>query len=405
MGLKTIIVEKYGSPGGVATLSNVPYYMGFGAEGQQIAAGLAEEIIRELDSMGAASVVNDAVPIPEYKPVGDRKLTGHVLSSADQLRLVINRMLERAGVARLYYTSLIGAAVSEGAVQAAAVDCMEGPGLIKAKAFVDCTGDAQLVYRAGGAVREYTEEESMHKSIFFDLGGVTQYDVQENKKLYKELFAQGKTPPGLLDYFACLQKLEPGMVKMCLTKAVGQALTSGEMTRMEIEMREQIPQIVDFLRREMPGFAQCYVVHTGIHLGVRASRGIVGLETLKRQDIDEKRPVAEPIAVITRTYGSHSVKKAFIPEWRTVQSGFYSIPWKTIMPEGLRNVVAGGRAISVEPELLDVLRLAPRCMSIGQAAGVTAALAAMRGVDVAQLPYSEVRSRLLELNVIVDEPQ
>lgn len=404
MGMKTIIVEKYGSPGGVAALSNVPYYMGFGAEGHQIIAGLAEEIIRELDAIGAASVVNDAVPIPEYQPVGDRKLTGHVLSTSDNIRLVINRLLERAGVTRLYYSSLIGTVTEDGCVTAAAVDCAEGPGLIKAKAFVDATGDAQLIYRAGGEVREYSVEDSMHKSIFFDIGGVTQYDVRENKALYKALFAQGKTPPGLLDYFACLHKLEPGMVKMCLTKAVGQALTSSEMTRMDIEMREQIPAIVEFLRKEMPGFSQCYVVHTGIHIGVRASRGIVGLETLRREDIDAQEQVAEPIALITRTYGSHSVNKDFIPEWRTVQSGLHAIPWRTIMPVGFRNAVAGGRAISVQPHVLDVLRLAPRCMTIGQAAGVTAALHARHGIDIPQLDYAMVREELLRLNVILDSP-
>jgi hypothetical protein len=404
MGMKTIIIEKYGSPGGVATLSNVPYYMGFGADGQQMIAGLAEELIRDLDAIGAASVVNDAVPIPEYKPVGGRTLTGHVLSTSENIRLVINRKLEQAGVTRLYYASLIGTVVEDGYVTAAAVDCAEGPGLIKAKAFVDGTGDAQLVYRAGGQVREYSVEDSMHKSIFFDIGGVTLYDVQENKKLYKELFAQGKTPPGLLDYFACLNKLESGMVKMCLTKAVGSALSSSEMTRMDIEMRAQIPEIVDFLRREMPGFSQCYVVHSGIHIGVRAGRGIVGIETLTRRDIDEQIPVKEPVAVISRTYGSHSVKKDFIPQWRKVQTGFHAIPWRALMPVGFKNVLAGGRAISVEPHVLDVLRLAPRCMTIGQAAGVTAALSAMQGIEVPQIRYEQVRKHLLDLNVILDMP-
>jgi len=297
---------------------------------------------------------------------------------------------------------MIGAEVAGGTVSAAAVACAEGPGLIRARCFIDATGDACLTYLAGGQVREYSSEESMHKSLFFDVAGVEPYDVQENHRLYAELHAAGKTPPGAQSYFAVLNKLEPGMAQVCLNKAVGSALSSAELTRMDTELREQIPGVVDFLRREMPGFAGCFLTGSSLHVGVRAGRGIVGLETLTRAHIDSGAPTAEPIALIHRSYGSHGVGSQFTPPWRTSNAGVTAVPLKTVFPVGFSNLLAVGRSISLEPTILDTVRVMPRCMTIGQAAGTCAALAVQEGVAAPDVAYSRIRKELLAQNVILE---
>ena len=77
------------------------------------------------------------------------------------------------------------------------------------------------------------------------------------------------------------------------------------------------------------------------------------------------------------------------------------IPWQALLPEGLANVAAGGRAISCEARVLDTVRLMACCMAIGQAAGVTAALAARDSANVAEVGYEAVREELLDQAAIL----
>ncbi len=403
MGMKTIIVERYGFAGGVGTLSSCPIYMGYGAEGRQIVGGLAEEVARELDRFGAASFLLEDPPfVPAFKSIGDRKLLAHVVSTTEAMRIVFGRLLEREGITGLFYSSLLGAQVEGQTIQAVAVQCAQGPFLIKGRRFIDATGDAHLVYYAGGQVREADIDDSMAKSLFFDVGGVTQFDKRENQRLYKELFAAGKVPAGLLDSFSTCTRLEPGVVNICLGMTAGNALDSAELTRMDRELREQIPVILDFLHREMPGFAQCYTISSSIHVGVRAGRSIVGLETVTPAVIDAGAPVTEPIALTRRSYGGHSTKGNFRPPWSKNHPGLSAVPLKTLIPVSFKNVLAAGRAISYEARVIDTIRLMPGCMTIGQAAGTVAALSVRGNVDVPAVPYGEVKEQLLRQNVILE---
>lgn len=402
MGMKTLIVEKYGFPGGVGTQACVPYLMGFAVDGKQIVGGIAEELVRELEALDSASFVIDTVPIPEYKPINSRPLCANVLSSTESIRIAANRLLRRAGVECLYYASFVDTITENRQVTGVAIDCLEGMVLIRGSFFIDATGDAHLIHRAGGTICEYSPQESMHKSIFFDVAGVSQYDVRENSRIYKELFVQGKTPAFALDYFATLNKLEPGVVKVCLTKSAGDGLSSAEMTRMDSEMREQIPEIINFLRREMPGFKHCYLINSAIHVGVRAGRRIVGHDTLTVDIVDSQVLPQKTIALIGRTYGSHSIEKRFVPDWRKVQPGVSGVPLGAIIPVDFDNVLAAGRCISAESQVFDTFRLMPRCMTIGQAAGITAALSNKEKIQPLLVEFNKIKNKLVDNNVILE---
>jgi hypothetical protein len=165
-------------------------------------------------------------------------------------------------------------------------------------------------------------------------------------------------------------------------------------------MREQILVTLDFFRKEMPGFSDCYLVDAAAAVGVRAGRNIVGLETITQKDIDEDTPVDEPIAVGTRGYGGHGLD-GFAPSWGKWHSGTRSIPLKALIPVDFRNVAVAGRAISCEVRVISTFRLMSRCMAIGQAAGVTAGLAVRDRCDVPDVGYEVIRDELLAGNAIL----
>lgn len=400
LGMRTLIIERYGFPGGTPTTANIIHLMGFALGGRQIAGGVADELVRELDRMGLARLVR----MPGHTgpaPIGDRPLQGDVIVSVEGLRVAANRMLARAGVERLYYTSVIGALVEDNAITAVAVDNADGPGLLRAKTFVDASGDAHLVWRAGGEVREAPVEDAMTKTIVITVGGVKDFCHQRVSERFRRLVNEGRVPFPNQDRFMGYATLNPGEVGLNFTLVAGNALSAAEMTRMDIELREQVLVTVEWFRQHFPEFADCYLVDSAVSVGVRAGRSIVGLETITCRDLDEGTPVAEPVALGRRSYGGHALR-SFHAAWSRNNPGVRGIPRKALIPVRLRNAAAAGRAISAEPRAISSFRLISQCVTIGQGAGVLAALAARSGEDVADVPYTSVRDALVEQNAILE---
>jgi glycine/D-amino acid oxidase-like deaminating enzyme len=397
LGARTLIVDRSGFPGGVATNSCCPYLMGFAYGDRQIIGGIADELVRELDRHGDArlKVLPDCVP--EKQPIGDRPLD-NVVVSLEGLRLGANRLLERCGVDRIYYASLLGDVTNGNRITAVAIDRAEGPALYLATAFVDATGDADLVFRAGGEVRHYPVEQSMTKTILMRVGGVEGFYRPTIEREYNRLYAEGKAPLPAQDAFMGFALLNRGEALLNFTLTAGDGVDSADLTRMDHELREQAQMAVEWFREHITGFAKCFLVDTAHRVGVRAGRGIVGRQTITPETLADDAPEPQPIALGPRSYGGHGLT-AFKPAWRCTTPGVKGIPWQALLPVSFSNVAAGGRAISADPRVLDTFRLMARCMATGQAAGVTAALMAS-GASAPQ--YPQVREVLLEQGAVLE---
>ncbi len=392
LGARTLLVERNAAPGGVATQSNCPHLMGLGDGTRQIVGGIADDLARRLGELKLGRFRSSS-PGVEDQTIGDRPLIGNISTNIHNLRLVVNRLLREARVERLFYTPLIGA-VTEGArVTAAAVDRAEGPGLIRGRFFVDATGDATLVWRAGGRVLEAEPDEAMTKTLIIDVGGVDHFDIEATRIRFKELADQGRVPVAIQDRFMGYASFEPGWVQLNYTAVVGDALQSGDLTRMDEELREQIHAGVAWYRENFPGFENCYLARVAERIGVRAGRSGLGRQTITQRDIDENTPVAEPVALGLRRYGDHGTKQ-FSAAWGKPVSGLRPIPWQTLLSADFGNVLLAGRAISVEPKMVTCVRYIGQCLATGQAAGTTAALAGRAGLDPAKLGYPAVRAEL-----------
>ncbi|MCE5239899.1 FAD-dependent oxidoreductase [bacterium] len=401
MGLRTLIVERAGFAGGVATSCCCPYLMGFAAGGRQIVGGLADELVRDMDARGDARFVLPASHTPDTQPIGDRPLLDNIIISLEGFRLAANRLLDRYGVTRLYYASLIGAVTQGDHLAAVAVDRAEGPALYEAQAFVDATGDADLVFRAGGQVRHYPVEQSMTKTILLRVGGVQGFHRPDVEAAFRAAVAAGTVPLPAQDAFMGMALLNPGEVLLNFTLTAGDGVSSADLTRMDDELRQQARLAVGWFRATMPGFADCFLVDTAHRVGVRAGRGIVGQGTITPEDLDGGTEVAEPVAVGTRGYGGHGLTR-FAPPWHKHNPGLRSIPWRTLLPVSFGNVAAGGRALSADARVLDAFRLMARCMATGQAAGVSAGLAARVGREIGAVGYSAVRDELEKQRAVLE---
>jgi hypothetical protein len=315
---------------------------------------------------------------------------------------VCNGLLEKEKVARLFYTHCFGAEIEGNRIGALKVDCLEGNRLVKADFFIDATGDAHVVCRAGGACTTHSIDDSLHKSLFFEMGGVGACDLEAAERHYKELFEAGKTPPGMLSYLARSYTLTPGTVLVALAKAVGNGVDSADMTRMDAGLRAGIVEIAEFLKREIPGFSNSYNSCAAGAVGVRSGRCIKGVKTFEPALPASPGLPPDAIALTRRGYGSHSTGKNFVPDWANGQAGVSGVPYGTLVPETLINILACGRSISCHPHVIDTIRMMGVCMATGEAAGTAAAMAVKENISAREVHVEKLRGILIRNNAILE---
>ncbi|MBR4205584.1 MAG: FAD-dependent oxidoreductase [Clostridia bacterium] len=400
-GLRVALIESYGFAGGVGTKSCVPLYYGFGVDGKQSTAGLSEEFVRRMDEVGAASfIATKDCAYPEFRPIAGRPLTARIQLHPETMKLMYRRMLDEAKVDSIFYAQMVDAVTEGDRIEALLVNFLEGPGLVYADTFIDCTGDALMFRQAGAPVNKYAEEDGMHKSMFFFVGGMTPFDHDYNSQIYREACEAGRLPEKVWQHFGYSLSLNPGVVNIGVCYDEGDALDSRDMSRMDGELRENVFAIVDFLRREMPGFSRCYLLETASHVGVRAAQGIVGMDSVSEELVAAGLATDSPVALINRTYGAHANgQKTFMATWSKSAGGFSAVPMGALVSPHLSNALAAGRGISACPRTAATFRMMNTCMTLGEAAGVMASL----GGDLRTLEYARLRPELDKAGFILED--
>lgn len=401
-GKKTVIIEQAGFPGGTATQSLVPHIMGLALGGRQISGGIADEFIRRLDQIKRAKFNVDSAWGTDGAVIADKELTRDVMTDVNSFILVLNRLLAGAGVARLFYSTIIGAVVENRKITAAAVHFIEGPALVKGKMFIDATADAHLISFAGGATRNAAPDESMTKTMIFDVDNVSEFERQKIQEAFYKKVAEGDIPVPLQDNFMAKTIHRPDEVHLNFTAVAGDSMSSADMSRMDMELREQIDAGVEWYKKNIPCFAASRLIRTPSRVGVRAGRGAVGLETITMKDIVENTEVKEPICLGIRRCGDHGTKK-FKAEWaRNIEvSGTRPVPLGTLISKDFDNVFMAGRCISCEPKLLTCIRYIAVCLCTGQAAGTAAVICLDKSMPAKATPYPVLRDKLLQNKAII----
>jgi hypothetical protein len=194
-------------------------------------------------------------------------------------------------------------------------------------------------------------------------------------------------------FFATPHEREVSVNSTRVTRVLGTDVW--DLTYAECVSRAQMRQIAEFLRRHVPGFEKSYAAQSGINIGVRETRRIVGEYQLNAQDVLNARKFGDAIARgaypidIHNPTGSGTVLKRLPP------GEAYDIPLRSLIPQKAQGLIVAGRCISGTHEAHSSYRVMPIVMATGQAAGVCAALAARGGMPIRDVPAREVQSELL----------
>ncbi len=379
-GAKTLLVEQSGEVGGVATSGLMSHWTG------TTKGGFYEEILdRSADR-------------PEAKlDLGFNGSERNIINP-ERLKTVMLEMLSEAGAKLRLYTFASGVIMDGDRLTGVIAESKSGRQALMAKIVIDCTGDGDIAAKTGAAYIKGRENDGAMQpvSIMFKVGGVDysraifpggfedDFEVPGKGGVQKLGKKELPFPAGhVLLYRSTL----PGVVTCNMTNCIGIDGTNvDDLTRATLVCREQIEPITAFLRREVPGFENCYVISSASILGVRETRHFKGLETITEQDILAAR-VFDDWAVTKACFNFdvHNMTGNGLDETGAQrafpQTKGYTIPYGCFVPEKIDGLLLAGRNISGTHLAHANYRVMPICANMGQAAGVAAALCAKQGIQ------------------------
>lgn len=374
-GAKTLLIERYGFLGGMATAGLMTSFNGFRNEHPpdhiQTVRGIAQELVDRLLSAGGACACTAHGRFGELK-FGECPYA--VSFDPEALKSAALEMLGEAGAELMLHT-LFSNALAEGRkVKTIIVENKSGRVAIQGNIYVDATGDGDLAARAGASYEKVakTGQGMMGMTLMYRVVGIPEPAPTERR-----LWVNGVTT-----------RWGPG---------VGEADGSEveDLTRAEIRVRRAVEAHVKNLRQEFP---EATLVDTATTIGVRETRRIVGLYTITEEDAISGRPHIDSIAVSSNPIPNYYGKRYFFKHL-----GF-EIPYRSLVPADLDNVLLAGRCISAsQPAFQSARSMAPN-MAISQASGTAAAMCLSSNCYPADLDVSSLQSRLTSDGAVIRIP-
>ena len=373
-GARTLLIERYGFVGGMATAGLMTSFNGFRNEHPpnhvQTVRGIAQELVDRLLAAGGACAATAHGHFGEMRP-GECPYA--VSFDPEVLKRVALEMLDEAGVQLLFHTVFSTALTSDlpkvfvnslRVVKAIVVESKSGRQAIRGRLYVDATGDGDLAARAGARFEKVAKsgERMMPMSLMYRVMGLPEPTPERPR-----LWCNGLTT-----------RWGPG---------VGEADGSeaADLTKAEIQARRALDEHLRKLRAEFP---EARLVETATTIGVRETRRIVGLYTITEEDALSGRPQPDAIAVSSNPVPGYYGARRFFDHL-----GF-EIPYRSLVPVDLDNVLLAGRCISAcQPAFQSARSMAPN-MAISQAAGTAAAMSVRAGRCPADLDVAALQQQL-----------
>ena len=444
-GASTILIERLGTLGGQMNVSGPPgfaYAYMFNPRREQIIGGILEETHQRL--------LKDGHALPHTTP-DFRVGYSFSLVDPDYWGLLIFEMMTENGVTLMLHALAVDVLKQSNTVTGVIVESPSGRQAVLGKIVIDCTGEGEISARAGAPYEQVPKDQLEPHTVSFTVDGVDWDKVLKYVKENAEYEFNPMTHPYLnwtqeqiverirkvkdireisnfMGFYSLRDKAvaageyhtfsgvgffilprENGKIQAHFqhSSQVGNADPTDvrDLTRCEVECRKQIVMALKFIKKYMPGFENSYLTRMCTELRIRESRRIMGDYVLTKADCAEARKFKDVIGKSSFSSGAKHVATQDTIAYGGVvhpkDGGSYDIPYRCLVPKLIDNLLVAGKAISTDRD--SYKRFLQETMVTGQAAGVAAAVCALKNITPRQLEQdvSELQEILLKQGVIL----
>ncbi|MDN5925890.1 MAG: FAD-dependent oxidoreductase [Hyphomicrobiales bacterium] len=392
-GARVILVERYGFAGGAATTSSVLAYCGLfvnTANARRVVGGVATEVLAALEKLGV-----DTAPIR-------LRSTGNwiVPLNPEALKVALDRTVTISDIQMFYHATLCGVTVARDMVAAIDICGDFGVARIKARAFIDASGEGNLWHLAGHQ-RRGSQQPLQPASLPIRVGGVGT-GWQKNRDAFRiasEIYnAQDPTIRARSNGGVVLEIPSSSEVWWMALDLDADPTDAVSFGRTEVAARDASWRLVCALRKAGGAFGDAYVALTGPRIGVRESRRPVTVRQIQAEEI-----VTGAIPDGAIALGGWPMEIHYSPgvqEYIAVGGkGFFGIPMDALRVAGISNLLVAGRLIGADTKAFGSIRVMGTAFATGQAAGVYAAHM-VASPDAVR--FADVRRSLEAQGAIVD---
>ncbi len=402
-GLKVLLVEKRDGPGGLMTYAMLNTIdMNKNTEGTLLSKGIFEEFYEKIGN-------NTSFDVNEAK-----KAFEEMLDAEENIEVVYN--------VKDYQVSSTGSTI-----EYAIIDDEK----YTARTYIDCTQDADITISAGA---EYFIgwEDVNEKNRSMSATLVIHMDNVDWEEACKAIDKEGRPNTGytndsiwafgnITETYVPLQtnmrlkglnigKQKDGSVLINSLQIINADMLDAESKeRAYSKCKEEADNLAKFIKEKVPGFKNSKLVGIAPELYVRETRHIVGEYQLTVKDILES------------TYSASSIGMACYPIDVQTTSIYdygyiigapiqYNLPMGIVIPKGFTNLLTVGRSGSYTSIAAGSARVIPTGMTLGESAGIMAAVAKERKVDFQKMlsDYSlikDVQTRMKMQNMYLSKEE
>ena len=393
-GAKVLIVEQTNCLGGAAAVNLVNPFMPYWThtddsrkERIYLSKGIFAEIVENLKQANATDKIG-------------------MVFDEEYVKLMLNRMVLKEGIELLYHSQLIGSDVEDGKVKAISVANKSGIMKLEADYFVDATGDGDLAAMSGCPFRIGREEDGLCQpmTLCFRVANVDEkkFDRKKTNELYREFREQGKIK-NIREDVLTFRTMIDDVIHFNSTRIVKlNPVDAFDITKAVIEAREQVFELVNFMRENIDGFQNAQLISTAMSIGVRESRMIDGEYVLTSEDLVACTKFEDSIAVGNYDIDIHNPEGSGTSHYYFPENTYYTIPYRCLQPKGVDNLLNVGRCLSSTHEAQASYRIMPICCCTGEAAGTAAAIAVKDKVSYKEVDVKKLQATLKENGAVID---
>jgi len=393
-----MVVERCGFAGGFFTAIIGSAFDGFvdGATGRPAVGGVVFEMLERMGVIGKGQGLNLCYNV--NGELGEvEKHPGWLVPKCDPERFkrAADSILQESGISVLYHTQVADVVTQHGRIDAVVVSNKAGLVAIRPKVVIDCTGDGDVAAWAGAPfeLKDPLQPMSLHFRIMnlrptFELR-------RKCSAVLEEAFRAGRIGLYGGPYLA---SFAPNEVYFNAVRIPANGTVPEDFTRVEIEGRKDAWRMFELWKGELPEFKDSYFMTSGPVAGARETRRILGQYILTEEDILQSRRFEDVVVLGAWRLDRHPNAAGYHPETYVPP---YDIPYRTLLPQKIDNLLVAGRCHSATSGALASSRVTATAMGMGQAAGVAAALAVAGHNSPQEVKVGQLQDKLLQQGAIL----